>query len=120
MAFNTYNEFIDSNRSEKIVLAHVHGVKRLYGLTLDSGLYSKVTPYFVTGVKDGNTNTSLTSVNSTEEVTDATRFYYNHSTSKLYLYAYDSASDEIIITYRLFFSSIPINLSWDLNDYSPE
>ena len=120
MSFNTFDEYINSNKSEKIILAHIHGVKRLYGFTADSGLYSRVTPYFVTGVRDGVNRLNLTSVASKAAVTDNTKFFYERSTSKLYLFSYNNINDEVIVTYRFFFSNVPINLSWDLQDYSDE
>lgn len=116
--FNSFDEYIDSNSSEKIVLIHIHSVKRLYGFVSDTGHYSKTTPYFVTGVKQGVTGTSLTSVVSKALVTDATKFYYDIQLSKLYLYSYDNLVDEVIVTYRFFYSNAPINLSWDLGDTS--
>ena len=120
MTFNTYDKYINSPASEKIVLAHVHAVKRLYGFAADSGFYTKITPHFVTGVRNGITHTQLISVNSPSGVTDATKFHYDPSLSKLYLFSYSDASDEVIVTYRFFYSNVPINLSWDLGDVSYE
>lgn len=120
MTFNTFTQYIDSPTSEKIILAHVHGVKRLFGFSNDDGFFSKATPHFVTGVRQGLSGIELTSVQSLNELVDSNKFFYEVSTSKLYLYSYDNLADEVIVTYRFFYSNIPINLSWNLNDYSPQ
>jgi hypothetical protein len=120
MAFKTYNSYIDSPVSEKIILAHVHGVKRLFTFEEDGSFYSKTSPYFVVGVKNGTTGLDLVSVSRLEELTDNSKFHYEISTSKLYLFSYDKNVDEVIATFRFFYSNAPINLSWDLGDNSDE
>ena len=118
MSYNTYNDFIQSTSSEKIILAHVHAVKRVFNFSLVSGLYTKVMPYFVVGVRNGETKTDLVSVANSSLVTDSSKFYFDIATSTLYLYTYNQDSSEIIVTYRFFFSNTPINLSWDLGNSS--
>lgn len=120
MTFNTYNQYIAAPASEKIVLVHMHGVRRLYNLTLDGTHYSRSVPHFVVGVEQGTTGITLTSVTSLAALTDNTKFFYDISTSKLYLYEYDNDVDEVIATYRFFYSNAPISLSWDLQDNSPQ
>lgn len=112
MAFTTHEEYIASNKSEKIILGHIHASKRLYNFLSDSGLFARVTTEFVNKVFLGTTE--LTRVVNTGAVTDATKFYYDVTTSKLYLYEFDQDNDEIIVEYRFFFSNVPINLAWDL------
>lgn len=122
MTFKTYNKYINATSSEKIILAHVNAVKRVFNFSSDSGKYSRNMSNFVVGVNKNNTELEL--VNSLLLLTDDTKFFFDVSTNKLYLYNYDS-NDEIIVKYRLFFSNMPINLSWDLSDtghqveYSP-
>jgi hypothetical protein len=118
MAYTTHGEYIADNASEKITLAHLHARKRLYGFTADSGLVSRVTTDFVNGVTFNGT--ALTSVASTGALTDATKYFYDIPAGKLYLYAFTQASDEVIVEYRYFFSNVPLNLSWDLQDSSAE
>lgn len=111
-----YQDYTKLNSSEKIILAHVHSVRRLFNFTLTTGSYKKVTPYFVVGVKFNGT--TLQPVETIDDLTSST-FFYDITTSSLYLKEYVSA-DEVIATYRHFFSNQPINLSWDLEDYSEE
>lgn len=113
MAFNTFNEYIESNRSEKILIAHIHGVKRLYNFAADLGVYSRVTDHFVNSVKLGTT--SLTRVDALVDLDDNTKFYYDIPTSKLYLFEYDQTTSEVIVEFRFFFSNVPLNLAWDLD-----
>lgn len=112
MAFTTHDEYTASNKSEKILLGHIHGSKRLYNFTLDGSLYSRTTSHFVNKVFSGTTE--LTRVASTGAVVDNTKFFYDITTSKLYLYEWDQDTDECIVEFRFFFSNVPINLPWDL------
>ena len=114
MAFTTHDEYIESNKSEKIILAQLHGFKRLYNFVADTGVYSRTTPHFVSAVK--KETTSLTRVTSLGALTDDTKYYYDINLSKLYLYDFDQDTDEVIVEYRFFFSNVPMNLSWDLTD----
>lgn len=114
MRFDTFEEYIESNSSEKIVLAHVHASKRLYNFQSDSGKYSRSTPYFVAKVSKGTT--PLTRVDSASQVTDDTKFHYDVSLSKLTLFSFDQENDEVIVEYRLFLSNVPLNLPWNLED----
>ena len=115
--FNSYDNYIDSPVSEKIILAHVHAVKRLYNFEVAGANYSRHVPYFVVGVRNGVTGEDLTPVENPELV-DNTKFHYDPTESKLYIKEYDQVESEIIVTYRFFFSNVPINLSWDLKDNS--
>ena len=115
--FSTYSEYADSSSSEKLTLAHVSTFQRLYNFTLDSGnLYKRTTNHVIVGVK--RLGVELTSVADKVSVDDVTKFYFDINENTLYLYnlTADLASDKVIVEYRLFFSSGPINLSWDLSD----
>lgn len=111
----SYSTFSSKTVSEKIILAHAHSVKRAFFFTLDDKYY-KVLNDVVVGVKINGV--SLTSTTSKSNV-DSTHFYYEISTKKLWINSY-SEDDEIIVKFRHFFSNVPINLSWDLQDYSEE
>lgn len=115
--FDTYSEYSNAPTSEKLTLAHVSAFQRLYNFTLDSGnLYKRVTNHLVTEVK--RLGVDLTMVTSSVEVDDETKFYFDINENTLYLYSLsgDLASDKIIVNYRLFFSSGPIALAWNLGD----
>jgi hypothetical protein len=118
MAYSTHDEYIADNASEKVTLAHLHARKRLYGFEVDGSLVSRTTDNFVNSVSVNGT--ALTSVASSGAVSDATKYYFDIPNSKLYLYEFDSATDEVVVEYRLFFSNVPLNLSWDLQDASEE
>lgn len=118
MTFSTYNQYIESNKSEKVILAHVHATKRLYNFDLDNGKYSRQVDNFVNKVKIGSLE--LTKVNSEVDLIDSTMFYYDIEASKLWLFDFDQYTTEVIVEYRLFLSNVPINLSWDLQDASTQ
>lgn len=122
--FKTYEEYSNTPVSEKITLATVNCKQRIYGFTQveSSDIYSVVTDLFVAGCQKGLT--SLEAVSSSGEVT-ASSYYYDIVSSTLYVQSASgftgSASDpEIIPTYRLFFSNIPINLSCDFKNNSEQ
>lgn len=117
MAIKSYSDFINSSASEKVVIAHIHGVRRVSNFTSDSGLYSQVVDHVVTEVKNGEI--PFTRVSDLGLVV-ADTFYYDFDTGKLYLHSFTSNTDEIIVTFRFFLSNIPINLPWDLQDSSKE
>lgn len=119
--FQSRSEFIGAASSEKITLAHVEARKRLYVWTsLGGGVYSKVVPYFVAGVKQDGAD--LSEVASSGAVV-AGSFYYDVKSSTVFAHltgSSDPATVEIIATYRLFFSDKDIQLSHDLADLSEE
>lgn len=110
----TYQTFADKASSQKILLAHVHATKRIVSFVADSGKYSHTPDFFVFAVKNGST--ALTSVASLGALTDNTKYFYDKTNNKLWLFSFTSSTDEIIVEYRLFFSTLPINLSYDLTD----
>ncbi len=114
MTFSSYQQFIEQPSTEKITLVHLHMTKRAYNFSLDGSTYSRDVEYVVSEVQNGSL--SLSKVNSIGLLTDDTKFFYDLSTGKLHLYSFDNDNDEIIVTYRLFLSDAPINLSWDLTD----
>ncbi len=118
MSFSSYSEFINSNSSEKIILAHMHGSKRLYNFSIDGSNYSREVDNFVSSVTFNST--LLSPVNSIEQLIDETKFFYDVKTNKLYLYNYDQDSDEVIVEFKFFLSNLPINLSSDLSDSGEE
>lgn len=114
--FNTYTEYRDSVASEKILLVHLEATTRLYNFVVDGTHYSRVTPYFVNKVSNGYNQ--LTRVDTIDELIDNTRFFFDVTNMKLFLFEFDTLVDEIIVSYRLFLSSAPINLPWNLSDSS--
>lgn len=113
MAFQNRTEFTTAQSSEKITLAHIEARKRLLPWTLDSGtIYVKDVNYYVIRVHNGLTE--LTEVASKGAMTTDT-WFYDHLTNKLYIdVAGDPASEEIIATFRLFYSSSPVDATHDL------
>jgi len=115
--FQNRDEFISARASEKITMAHLHGKKRLYvfsGPTLD--IYSKVVPYFVTNLKQDDTD--LVRVSTVAEVVPGT-FYYDIKSSTLHARFFgDVAPNEVetIVTYRFFFASKGLDTTWNLQN----
>ena len=111
-------DFINKFSSEKITLAHVHGSTRLFTWALDSGsVYKRSVPYFVYSLKQGTTE--LTAVSSVGAVSEGT-YFYDSVAGELYVHTNGSTNpqtaEEMIVTYRLFYSSAPVTCSWDLTD----
>jgi hypothetical protein len=119
MAINNRQEYINAQASEKITLATVDARTRLYvfsGPTMS--IYSKVTPYFVTALKQDDQN--LTAVANLASVTAGT-FYYDIKTSTLYARFFSDADPqdvEIVVTYRFFFGNKGISAPHNLADIS--
>jgi hypothetical protein len=117
MSFETRQEFIEAQASEKITLAHVEGRARLYEWTLHAGtIWKKIVPYFVTELKQGSVYLgqvfSLGAVN-------AGGWFYDTITSTLYANFngdVDPITIEAIVTYRFFYANGPVTASWDLSD----
>lgn len=122
MRFKTREDFISAQASEKLSLVHVHAKRRLYTFSGPTSLiYSKAVPYFVSELKQNDTD--LIRVNSQSAITTPGKYYYDINTSILYFRPYsdsDPKSVEIIVTYRFFYSDVGINCTWDLNDVSHE
>lgn len=117
MTFSTRDDFVNAAASEKITLAHVNARSRLFTWTLDSGsIYKRVTPNFVVALKKNDT--TLTEV-STLGALSAGKWYYDILNSTLYVWNDDSsdpATQEMIVTYKLFFSTVDVQESHDLED----
>lgn len=125
--FLTHNAYTLSPTSEKITLAHMDCKARVYGFTetaSGSNVWYVDPPQFVIACQNGAT--SLTEVSSSGAVSASGEFHYDVVNSRLYVYTTDgftneSTDPEVIPTYRLFFSSAPISLSYDLsNDIGEE
>lgn len=94
---------------------------RLINWGLDSGfIYKRTVSYFVTELQ-ANDN-SLTSVSTLGSLV-AGSFYYDPVNSELFVWLPDNSNpedSEMVVTYRLFYSNVPISLPWDLSDSTEE
>lgn len=117
MSFNNRTQFIKSQSSEKLTLAHIDARTRLYEWTVYSGnIYQKTVPYVVVELKQDTVY--LTQVSSLGAVSVG-EFYYDFLTGVLYAHFNSNANPEnfdAIVTYRLFYASGPATLSWDLTN----
>lgn len=115
------SEFISAAASEKLTLAHVNAKARLYVFSGPvSDVYTKVVPYFVTELKQDNTD--LTEVSDVGSVVEGT-FYYDIETSTLHTHltgSVDPSSVEVIATYKFFYCDKGITVSHDLQDISED
>lgn len=115
MSFNTREQFVEAASSEKITLAHVNARTRLFTWTLDSGaIYKRQTPNFVVGLKQNDTE--LTQVSTLGSISEGS-FFYDVLNSTVYVWNVgdtDPSVEEMIVSYRLFFSTAPIQTSNDL------
>jgi len=113
----TRSTLITKQSSEKIVLAHVEANQRVFNWTLNSpNVFRKTTAFFVVGLKVETT--VLTKVSALVSVVEGT-FFFDTQTSTLFAHVsggVDPSTVETIATYRFFFSSAPVTVSWDLTD----
>ena len=117
MSFKTRKEFTTAQSSEKLTLAHVEARARLFEWVSEGGgVYSKVVPYFVVGLKkDQDTMVAHTGVAGLNEG----MFYYDTVLGKLYAHfmgSVDPTTIQAIVTYRFFYASGPTTASWDLTN----
>lgn len=114
MVFEDRDEYIQAQASEKITLAQVEASTRLVSWTLDSGsIYKKTVNYYVVGLKQGQT--TLTEASSSAVA--AGEFYYDPAAGEVYVQttgSTDPNNEELIVTYRFFYSDAPITASHDL------
>jgi len=114
----TYNNFKNQAASEKLTLAILQASKRLMAWSLHSGSVYKLTNFDIFPIVNiSDSNIEYTEVSSLAAITTST--YFNDRDNKI-LYLKTSASDNpnsrfISLTYKLFFSNIPITLPHDLN-----
>jgi len=110
----TYNEYIAETTSEKIVLAHVFCKWRPFLFTTYTGnILQKTMDNFVSGVTQ--TGTTLTEVADKDSVVEDT-YYFDIPTSILYVYSTDIAEEEVIVDFKLFYSTGSIKLPHDLDE----
>ena len=114
MNFTSHDSYINSNKSEKIILAHLHSSKRLYNFIYDSGSYSRIVDNFVSNVSCNST--LLTRVKTIGDLDSSSKYFYDVTTGKLHLYEFNQESDEVIVEFRFFLSNLPVILPWDLTD----
>ena len=114
MTFKTYNEFKDAVISEKITLVHLHAKQYLLTFTNYSGdVYVRDVDHVITNVVQNGA--ILTEVSAIGAIIIGT-YFYDMAANKLYVYSTDIGNDKYLVTYRLFFSTAPVNLSYDLNN----
>lgn len=114
----TYESFKNQAASEKLTLAILQASKRLMAWSLYSGSVYKLINFNIFPIVNiSDSNIEYTEVFSLAEVTTST--YFNDRDNQI-LYLKTSASDNpnsrfFSLTYKLFFSNIPITLPHDLN-----
>lgn len=117
MSFQTREEFVNAQASEKITVAHVHATSRLYNWTNSvDAIYTRQTDYFVSGLAQGTT--SLTEVSSVVSLVEGS-WYFDRTTSTVYVWITgggDPQLDEMVVTYRFFYSDAPVTMTPDLAD----
>lgn len=113
MSFNSRDEFIEAQASEKITLAQIEASKRLVVWTGSGPVYEHVTNAYVVNLKVSDT--PLTKASSASVAPG--QWYYDPVTSTVYVQLSDSSDpnvSEIIATGRFFFGDAPIAAPFDL------
>lgn len=109
----TWSEYSTRTRSTKIAIAHIFPKQRWKEWTLVSGnIYKTTAPHIVEAVAIGMT--ALTA--DTSEAVTLNKFYYKPETKELFInVGLDPITVNAILTYRLCFSSAPVNLPYDMD-----
>lgn len=109
------SEFMNLSSSEKTLLAWVEPGQRLIKWTLHSGaIYKKTLSFFV---KDFQVDGVSLTESTTLAGLSAGKFYYDPQEKTLYVWLTDSSNPKdhySMVIYRLFFSSSPIYLPYNL------
>lgn len=115
MSFNSREEYINAQSSEKIILAHVDCRARALPWTLYSGTtYEKDVDLYVIKVHNGLVEFTE---GANQLSLSANQYFFSPTNKKLYINTGgDPVNEEIIVTYRLFFSNAGLPLSHDLTD----
>ena len=109
----TYTEFIEQTTSEKIVLAHIHCKWQAYTFTSHTGnIHQKTMDFFVSDVSQDAA--SLTLASDKDSVVSGT-YFFDPLTNILYVYSSDIDASDVIVTFKLFFSTAPIQLPHDMD-----
>lgn len=117
MSFDSREDFIKAQSSEKITMVHINARTRVYEWTIHAGsVYKKTVPHFVVGLKQDQSD--LTEVADIGSVVEGT-FFYDSDTGILYSHftgSVDPTTIQAIVTYRFFYASGPVSASWDLTN----
>lgn len=108
-----YDEFSQKTESNKIGLAHIFPRQRWKEWTLDSlTIYKAIVPYLPSDVF--NSITQLTQIGNPNPALN--EWYFDPLTKYLYLnVGHNPKVDDIIITYKMCFSTAPLNMPHDLD-----
>ena len=111
----SYQTFADKTASQKITLCHIHASQRVNQWALDSGsTYIKTPEHFVTDVYESN----VSLVQASNSTLSSGEWYYDIVTNVLYVRASDDANPNtktVYLLYRFFYSTIPVDLPYDLS-----
>lgn len=113
MSFDSRQDYINAQSSEKIILAHVDARARILPWTLYSGTtYYKVVNNFVVKVHNGLTEYTQ---GANQLSLSSGQFYFSPTDNRLYVNTGgDPVNEEIIATFRLFFSNASLALPYNL------
>ncbi len=108
----TWSEYASRTRSTKIALAHLFPRQRWKEWENVSGnVYKSSVPYIVHAVHLGTTAL----VEDTDNTPTANKFYYDSASGELFInVGGNPIPQNLILTFRLCFSSAPVNLPFDL------
>jgi len=112
---NTYNDYAEKTRSEKLVTCWLEPSERLLIWTLDSGtIYKRTSTHFVIDILEGTTSLveASTSSLSTGE------WFFDPLTNEIFINTSDDSNPStknVVGTYRLFYANAPLDLPFDLD-----
>ena len=114
MSFQSRDEFIKAQSSNKLTLVHIESRNRLINWEFVNGsTYRKSVAYVTVGLKQDQTDLSYTSNLSLNEG------QFRYDPTQGYVYAHfngsiDPSTANIAATYRHFFSTMSLTAPWDL------
>ena len=112
----SYEDFANKPTSRKEILCQIEPVRKLNVWTLDSGaVYKKVVEHYTINASENG----IALIENTSSTLNAGEFYFDYKTFELFVRCSDDLSPDkkdLIATFRLFFSSMPYDLPFDLEN----
>lgn len=111
----TFNDIIDTPRSEKITFVWIEPKERFLIWTLHSGaVYKRAVSHFVVNIQEGTTSL----VEGSGASLSSGEWWFDAENGFVYIRTSDDSNPntkDVVGTYRLFYSNSPLNLPFDLN-----
>jgi hypothetical protein len=103
-----YNDFANQTASQKIILSTIECKEMLKLFDVNGGVYERQAKFFVLKVEYNGNQLDL------DNTLQLNTFYYDVKTGLLSVNVGENPKlGTLYVTYRLFFSNVPVNIPWD-------